>query len=173
MNHPIKVNATVTTDIVHSFADEMDDTAFATKLHCCDNYDDDVVDKENEPPVTPLESTNNSLVTFLEKKEEAAAAAQENHKSFVTTTGEEKLNSSNNQKTPPTGELPEFKSRRRDEKFRFHDHVPRSLHARPIGRFMQTRRGRKMKHPGLRQVLSPKALYPSAPPIYKVLDFFY
>ena len=146
----------------------MDDTAFTTKLQRDNDNVDDDVDKENEPPVTPLESTNNTLVTtfLVEKKEEPSEA--ENNKSFVTITDE----NSNNQKTPPTGELPEFKSRRHGKKFRFHDHIPRSLHAKPLGKFLQTRGGRKKKHPGLRQVLSPKALYPSAPPIYKVLIFF-
>ena len=126
---------------------------------------DEDVDKENEPPVTPgLESLpNNTLVLpiVIKKGENLHYQTESVMKTDDSTT-----------KTPlpPTGELPENnKSRKnkRSKRFYFDDQKHRSLHAKRLGRCMVPKQRRK-KHPGLRQVLSPKALYPSAPPGYKV-----
>jgi len=124
---------------------------------------DEDVDKENEPPVTPLESLpNNTLVPpiVIKKGENLHYQPESVIKPDDSTT-----------KTPlpPTGELPENnKSRKnkRNKRFYFDDQKHRSLHAKRLGRCMVPKQRRK-KHPGLRQVLSPKALYPSAPPGYK------
>jgi len=124
---------------------------------------DEDVDKENEPPVTPLESfPNNTLVPpIVIKKDENLHYQPE---SVIKTD-----DSTTKTPLPPTGELPEYnKSRKnkRNKRFYFDDQKHRSLHAKRLGRCMVPKQRRK-KHPGLRQVLSPKALYPSAPPGYK------
>ena len=81
--------------------------------------------------------------------------------------------SSSYRKTPPTGELPEYnKSRRQRKRFHVPNRRPQFSNTRPLDRFVMARRSRK-KHPGLRQVLSPKAMYSSGPPNYEVKFFFY
>ena len=126
---------------------------------------DEDVDKENEPPVTPLESLpNNTLVPPIVIKK------GENLHYQPTESVIKPDDSTTKTPLPPTGELPENnKSRKnkRNKRFYFDDQKHRSLHAKRLGRCMVPKQRRK-KHPGLRQVLSPKALYPSAPPGYKV-----
>jgi len=160
---------------IDNIPDEMDDTT----AHQCDKDDD--VDKENEPPVTPLESPNNTLlvppqVFSLQKNtrdenlyQPESVVTRKTGKYWKTTTEERKKKESYNRKTPPTGELPEYNKSRKQGKrrFHFHDQMPRSLHARSLDRPMLTPRRPRKKHPGLRQVLSPKALYSSGPPGYE------
>ena len=126
---------------------------------------DEDVDKENEPPVTPLEFLpNNTLVPPIVIKK------GENLHYQPTESVIKPDDSTTKTPLPPTGELPENnKSRKnkRNKRFYFDDQKHRSLHAKRLGRCMVPKQRRK-KHPGLRQVLSPKALYPSAPPGYKV-----
>jgi len=141
--------------------DEMEDT----NAHQSDNNDE--VDKENEPPVTlslPLESPNNSLVSPQVLDENLYKPI-----SVVTrkSTHEERKEESFNRKTPPTGELPEYnKSRKQRKRFHVPNLRPQFSNTRPLDRFVMARRSRK-KHPGLRQVLSPKAMYSSGPPNYE------
>ena len=126
---------------------------------------DEDVDKENEPPVTPLEFLpNNTLVPPIVIKK------GENLHYQPTESVIKPDDSTTKTPLPPTGELPENnKSRKnkRNKRFYFDDQKHRSLQAKRLGRCMVPKQRRK-KHPGLRQVLSPKALYPSAPPGYKV-----
>ena len=156
LKHPIKrCLLPYFTTFLYSFSDEIVDMTI--------DKDEDV-DKENEPPVTPLESLpNNTLVPpIVIKKGENLHYQPE---SVIKTD-----DSTTKTPLPPTGELPENnKSRKnkRNKRFYFDDQKHRSLHAKRLGRCMVPKQRRK-KHPGLRQVLSPKALYPSAPPGYKV-----
>jgi hypothetical protein len=146
------------TTFLYSFSDEVVDMII--------DKDEDV-DKENEPPVTPLESLpNNTLVHPIVIKKGENLYYQP--KSVIRTDDSRTKNS--NERTPPTGELPENNKSRKNKRskiFYFDDQKHRSLHAKRLGRCMVPKQRRK-KHPGLRQVLSPKALYPSAPPGYKV-----
>ena len=125
--------------------------------------DYDVSDKENELPVTPMESPDNTLVIAIKVIKDD----QQVPESVVKTDGFQKK--SNQNKKPPTGELPDFTNRNyRNNKGNHHyQKKPRLLDVRPLG-ISITPKHRRKKHPGLRQVLSPKALYPSAPPGYKV-----
>ena len=157
LKHPIKrCLMPYFTTFLYSFSDEIVDMTI--------DKDEDV-DKENEPPVTPLESLpNNTLVPQIVIKKGENFHYQP-AKSVIKTD-----DSTTKTPLPPPGELPENnKSRKnkRNKRFYFDDQKHRSLHAKRLGRCMVPKQRRK-KHPGLRQVLSPKALYPSAPPGYKV-----
>ena len=125
---------------------------------------DEDVDKENEPPVIPLESLPNNILVppIVIKKGENFY-----HQPESVIKNDDSRTKNSNQRTPPTGELPENNKSRKNKRFYFDDQKHRSLHAKRLGRCMVPKQRRK-KHPGLRQVLSPKALYPSAPPGYKV-----
>merc|ERR1719270_2649397 len=109
-----------------------------------------------------MESSNNTLVIATKVIKDD----QQVPESVVKTDDFKKK--SNQNKKPPTGELPDFNNRNhRNNKGNHHyQKNSRLVYVRPLG-ISITPKHRRKKHPGLRQVLSPKALYPSAPPGYK------